>query len=97
MSYLRAKIKEQLQLCLAFLGSSDIVLIITYLPMKVKEDKSNLKLFLQKNMFEGKSIETKAKNQSRANKRGNIDPTNSSTKTRFENQSRTCKGVNKSA
>jgi hypothetical protein len=48
MSFLKARIKEQLQLCLEFLGSSDVVLITTYLPMKVKEDKSNLKLLLQK-------------------------------------------------
>jgi hypothetical protein len=48
MSSVKARVKEQLQLCSEFLGSSDVVLITTYLPMKVKEDKSNLKLFLQK-------------------------------------------------
>jgi hypothetical protein len=35
MSPLRAKVKEQLQLCLEFLGSSDVVLKIIDLPMKV--------------------------------------------------------------
>jgi hypothetical protein len=47
-------------------------------------------------MFEGQTIETKAENQSTTSRRGNIDPTNSSTKTIFEIKSRACKGVSKS-
>jgi hypothetical protein len=96
MSSLRARIKEHLQLCSEFLGSSDIVLTTTYLSMKVKEDKSNLKLFLQKTCLKEKFIKTKAENQSTTSRRGNIDPTNNSTKTRFEIKSRACEGVSKS-
>jgi hypothetical protein len=47
MSFLRTRVK-QLQFCLEFLGSSDVVLKATNLLMRVKEDKSSLKLFMQK-------------------------------------------------
>jgi hypothetical protein len=36
-----------LQLCLEFLGSIDVMLKITNLQMKVDENRSSLKLFLQ--------------------------------------------------
>jgi hypothetical protein len=48
MSSLRAKIEEQLQFYLEFLGSNDVMLKTTYLPMKVEEGRSNLKLSLKK-------------------------------------------------
>jgi hypothetical protein len=48
MSFLRARVEEQLQLCFKFLGSNDVMLKTTYLPMKVEEGRSSLKLFLQK-------------------------------------------------
>jgi hypothetical protein len=35
-------------------------------------------------MFEGKSIETKAKNQNRTSRKGSIDSTNSSAKSDFK-------------
>jgi hypothetical protein len=41
MSSLKVEIKEQLQLCSKFL-------VYINFPMRVKEDRSNLKLFLQK-------------------------------------------------
>jgi hypothetical protein len=48
MSSLKAKVEEQLQLYSEFLGSNDVMLKTTYLPMRIGEDRSNLKLFLQK-------------------------------------------------
>jgi len=48
MSSLEAKVEEQLQLYSKFLGSNDVMLKTTYLPMIIEEDRSNLKLFLQK-------------------------------------------------
>ncbi len=48
MSFLKARVEKQLQLCLKFLGSNDVKLKTTYLPMKVEEGRSSLKLFLQK-------------------------------------------------
>jgi hypothetical protein len=51
MSSLRARVEEQLQLCSKFLGSSDVMLIITYLLMRVEEYRSILKLFLHKQVW----------------------------------------------
>jgi hypothetical protein len=48
MSSLRARIEEQLQLYYEFLGFSDLVLKTIDLLMKIEEDRSSLKLFLQK-------------------------------------------------
>jgi hypothetical protein len=48
MSSLKAKVREQLQLYSMFLGSNDVMLKTINLPMRVKQDRSNLKLFLQK-------------------------------------------------
>jgi hypothetical protein len=48
MSSLEAKVEEQLQLYSKFLGSNDVMLKTTYLPMIIEEDRSNLTLFLQK-------------------------------------------------
>jgi hypothetical protein len=48
MSSQRARVEKQLQLCLKFLASSDVVLKIIDLLVKVKEDRSSLKLLLQK-------------------------------------------------
>jgi hypothetical protein len=47
MSSLRVRIDEQLELYSKFLGSSDVVLKTIEIPMKVEEDRSSLKLFLQ--------------------------------------------------
>jgi hypothetical protein len=48
MSFLRVRIDEQLELYSKFLGSSDVVLKTIEIPMKVEEDRSSLKPFLQK-------------------------------------------------
>jgi hypothetical protein len=48
ISTLRARVEEQLQLCSKFLVSNDVVLKIIDLLVKVEEDRSNLKLLLQK-------------------------------------------------
>jgi hypothetical protein len=48
MSSLRARVEEQLQLCSKFLVSNDVLLKIIDLLVKVEEDRSNLKLLLQK-------------------------------------------------
>ncbi len=56
--------------------------------------KSNT--FFPKNRFEGKSTKTKAKNPNKVSKRGTTNSTNNSTKTRFQNQNRACKGANRS-
>jgi hypothetical protein len=48
MSFLRVRIDEQLELCSKFLGSHDVVLKTIEIPMKVEEDRSSLKLFLEK-------------------------------------------------
>ncbi len=77
-----------MQLCLEFLGFSDVVLKIINLPMRVKEDRLSLK----QNKFERESIETRAKNRSR---RGSTNSTNSFTKTKFEYQNKACKGTSK--
>jgi hypothetical protein len=57
MSSLRARIDEQLQLYSKFLGSNDLVLKSTDLLMRIKEDRSSLELFLQKNSFKGKFVQ----------------------------------------
>jgi len=48
MSFLRIKIEEQLQLHSKFVGFSDLLLKTIDLPMRIKEDRSSLELFLQK-------------------------------------------------
>jgi hypothetical protein len=48
MSSLIVRICEQLQLYSKFLGSSDVVLKTIDLSMRIEEDRSSLKLFLQK-------------------------------------------------
>jgi hypothetical protein len=48
ISTLKARVEEQLQLCSKFLVSNDVVLKIIDLLVKVEEDRSNLKLLLQK-------------------------------------------------
>jgi hypothetical protein len=48
MSSLKTKAGKQLQLYSMFLGSNDVMLKTIYLPMRVEEQRSNLKLFLQK-------------------------------------------------
>jgi len=47
MSFLKTRV-EQLQVCLKFLGSSDVVLKVTNMLMKVEKDRSSLKFFMQK-------------------------------------------------
>jgi len=47
MSFLKIKV-EQLQLCLEFLGSSDVVLKATNLLMRVEKERSRVKFFMQK-------------------------------------------------
>jgi len=49
--------------------------------------------FLAKNRFEGKSIVTRIKNQSRTNIKGSTNSTNNFAKTKFEDQSKTCRGT----
>jgi len=73
------------------LGFSDVVLKTIDLPVKVEEDRLNLK----QNKFEGEFVKTEAKNQSRTNRRGSTNSTNSFIKTKFENQNRTCRIANK--
>jgi hypothetical protein len=48
-------------------------------------------------MFEGESIETRAKNQSRTNIKGSTNSTNNFSKTKFENQNGTCRRTSRSA
>jgi hypothetical protein len=57
--------------------------------------KSNT--LLPKNRFEGKYTKTKAKNPNKVSKRGTTNSTNNSTKIKFQNQNRTCKGTYKFA
>ncbi len=47
MSFLKTRV-QQLQLCLKFLGFSDVVLKATNLLMRVEKDRSSLKFFMQK-------------------------------------------------
>jgi hypothetical protein len=94
MSSLRVRIDEQLELYSKFLGSSDVVLNTIEIPMKVEEDRSSLKLFA-KNRFEGKSTKTKAENQSRTSRRGSTNSTSNFAKTKFEDQSKTCRGTSR--
>jgi hypothetical protein len=54
-----------------------------------------LKLFFAENRFEGKSIKTKAENQSRASRRGSTNSTSNFAKTEFEHQSKTCRGTSR--
>jgi len=68
----------------------------TNLQMKVDEDRSSLKLLLQKTSLKENLKKPKLKNQSIASRRGNTNSTSSYTKTRFENQSRAYRGANKS-
>jgi hypothetical protein len=88
MSSLKARVKEQLQLYLKFLGSNDVVLKTTYLPMKVEEGRSSLKLFLQKLGLK--------ENRNKINIRGNTNSIINFAKTKFEDQSRTCRGASRS-
>jgi hypothetical protein len=46
-------------------------------------------------MFKEESAKTKAKNQSRASRRGSTNPISSFVETKFENQSRACRGANR--
>jgi hypothetical protein len=48
MSSLKAKVRKQLQLYSMFLGSNDVIFKTVDLPMRVEEDRSDVKLFLQK-------------------------------------------------
>jgi hypothetical protein len=91
MSSLKARVKEQLQLYLKFLGSNDVVLKTTYLPMKVEEGRSSLKLFLQK-----LGLKENPKNRNKINIRGNTNSIINFAKTKFEDQSRTCRGASRS-
>ncbi len=85
-----------LQLCSKFLGSIDVMLKTTNLQMKVDEDRSSLKLLLQKTILKKNLKKPKLKNQSIASRRGNTNSTSSFAKTRFENQSRAYRKTNKS-
>jgi PP-loop superfamily ATP-utilizing enzyme len=62
MSSLKAKVGKQLQLYSMFLGSSDVMLKTIDLPMIVEEDRSNLKLFVQKISLKESPVETKVEN-----------------------------------
>jgi hypothetical protein len=64
--------------------------------MKVDEDRSSLKLLLQKTILKKNLKKPKLKNQSIASRRGNTNSTSSFAKTRFENQSRAYRKTNKS-
>jgi hypothetical protein len=64
--------------------------------MRVKEDKSSLKLFLQ-NWFEGELIETIFENQNRTSQSGSTNSTNSYAKITFEYQSKTCRRTSRYA
>jgi hypothetical protein len=68
----------------------------TNLQMKVDENRSSLKLLLQKTSLKENLKKPKLKNQSIASRRGNTNSTSSFAKTRFENQSRAYRGANKS-
>jgi hypothetical protein len=48
MSSLKARVQKKLQLYLELLGSNDVMLKTTYLPMRIEGGKLGFKLFLQK-------------------------------------------------
>jgi hypothetical protein len=77
-----------------FLGSNDLMLKTIDLPMRV-EKIGQIWNFSWKNRFKGKSIETKVENQSRASRRGNTNSTSLCIETKFEDQSRVCKGASR--
>ncbi len=73
------------------MGFNDVLLKTIDLPVRVEENRLNLK----QNKFEGEFVKTKAKNRSRTNKKGSTNSINNFTKTKFENQNRACKRTNR--